>query len=172
MVTARAAQTVIDAYYDRSARYAYHEGCSTGGRQGLIAAQRFPWLFDGIAIEAPASFLQPLNIDHVWDMRQMFDDDFAGALAFDTNGDGTLDSLTKANLLRETVLAHCDATDGISDGVVDDPLSCDFVPARDLSGMMCADNVNGDACFTTAQVDAIQAIYDGPSDSRGRSRPS
>jgi len=165
LATVNAAQAAIRAYYDRAPEYSYHEGCSTGGRQGLMAAQRFPTLFDGIVAEAPAQFLQRLNLDHNWDMQHMFKDNFAGALAFDTDGNGTLDSLTKLDRLRETVLEHCDANDGIVDGVVDNPLVCDFDPARDLP--MCPDDVNADACFTEAQVAAIQAIYDGPSDSQG-----
>jgi feruloyl esterase len=169
VATVNAAHTAIRAYYGEPATYSYHEGCSTGGRQGLMAAQRFPGLFDGIVAEAPAQFLQRLNLDHNWDMQQMFRDNFAGALAYDTDGNGTLDSLTKAHMLREAVLARCDANDGIVDGVVNDPLVCDFVPAEHLADQMCADDVNADACFTEAQVEAIQAIYDGPYDSRGNS---
>jgi feruloyl esterase len=168
LITVRAALRVIEVFYGAAPSYSYHEGCSTGGRQGLLAAQRFPALFDGIAVEAPANFLHPLNVDHVWDMRHMFEDNFAGALAFDADGDGSLENLRKAELLRDAVLVKCDAHDGIVDRVVDDPLTCDFVPAIDLAPSMCADDVNAAACFTRAQVAAVQAIYDGPSDSRGR----
>lgn len=167
VATVNAAHTTIRTYYGQAATYSYHEGCSTGGRQGLMAAQRFPLLFDGIVAEAPAQFLQRLNLDHNWDMQHMFRDNFAGALAFDTDGNGTLDSLTKAHMLKDAVLARCDMNDGIADGVVDDPLVCDFDPAVHLADQMCPDNVNADACFTTAQIEAIQAIYDGPYDSAG-----
>ena len=166
--TVQAAKTAIRAYYGRAPEYAYHEGCSTGGRQGLMAAQRFPTLFDGIVAGAPAAFLQRLNVTHNWDMQTMLKDDYASALAFDTTGDERLDSLTKANMLTEAVLAQCDADDGISDRVVNDPLSCDFDPARDLAGHMCPGDRNADDCFTTTQIRAIQAIYAGPSDSQGR----
>ncbi len=167
-VTAAAAKQAITAYYGRPADYAYHEGCSTGGRQGLMAAQRLPAVFDGIVAGAPAAFLQRLNVTHNWDMQIMLKDNYAGALAFDTTGDGRLDSLTKANLLTESVLAQCDADDGIVDRVVNDPLSCDFSPDRDLADAMCPDDVNADDCFTTTQLNAIKAIYSGPHDSRGR----
>ena len=167
--TAAAAKTAIRVYYGRPADYAYHEGCSTGGRQGLMAAQRLPAAFDGIVAGAPASFLQRLNVTHNWDMQIMLKDNYAGALAFDTTGDGQLDSLTKANMLTETVLAQCDANDGIVDRVVNDPLSCDFSPARDLAHAMCPNDVNADDCFTSTQLQAIEAIYNGPHDSQGKS---
>ncbi len=167
--TVNAARTAIQAYYGEPPAYSYHEGCSTGGRQGLMAAQRFPQLFDGIVAGAPAQFLQRLNLDHNWDMQWMFKDNFAGALAYDTDGNGTLDSLTKAQMLRDAVLAQCDADDGIVDGIVSEPLACDFDPAEDLADNMCPDDVNADACFTEAQIDAIQAVYDGPYDSGGAS---
>jgi len=165
--TVQAAKTVIQAYYGTAPNYSYHEGCSTGGRQGLMAAQRFPADFDGIVAGAPAAFLQRLNLEHNWAMQHMFRDNFAGALSFDTTGDGKLNSLTKAGILTEEVLAHCDANDGITDGVVDDPMSCNFVPSRDLSEFMCPENQNADNCFTTDQIEAMEALYDGPSDSSG-----
>ena len=168
-VTTAAAKRAIRAYYGRPADYAYHEGCSTGGRQGLMAAQRLPATFDGIVAGAPASFLQRLNLTHNWDMQIMLKDNHAASLAFDTTGDGQLDSLTKANMLTEAVLAQCDANDGITDRVINDPLSCDFSPERDLAHAMCPNDVNADDCFTTTQLQAIKDIYSGPYDSRGKS---
>ena len=168
-MTADAAKTAIRAFYGRPADYSYHEGCSTGGRQGLMAAQRWPQIFDGIVAGAPASFLQRLNVTHNWDMQVMLRDNYAGSLSYDTDDNGTLDSLTKADMLTEAVLAQCDANDGIVDRVVNNPETCDFVPERDLAHAMCVDDVNGDNCFTTTQLEAIQAIYSGPYDSAGTS---
>ncbi len=168
-MTADAAKTAISAFYGRPADYSYHEGCSTGGRQGLMAAQRWPQIFDGIVAGAPASFLQRLNVTHNWDMQVMLRDNYAGSLSYDTDDNGTLDSLTKADMLTEAVLAQCDANDGIVDRVVNNPETCDFVPERDLAHAMCVDDVNGDNCFTTTQLEAIQAIYSGPYDSAGTS---
>lgn len=164
-----AAKTAIRAFYGRPADYSYHEGCSTGGRQGLMAAQRWPQIFDGIVAGAPASFLQRLNVAHNWDMQVMLRDNYAGSLSYDTDDNGTLDSLTKADMLTEAVLAQCDANDGIVDRVVNNPETCDFVPERDLAHAMCVDDVNADNCFTSTQLEAIQAIYSGPYDSAGTS---
>ena len=168
-MTADAAKTAIRAFYGRPADYSYHEGCSTGGRQGLMAAQRWPQVFDGIVAGAPASFLQRLNVTHNWDMQVMLRDNYAGSLSYDTDDNGTLDSLTKADILTEAVLAQCDADDGIVDRVVNNPETCDFVPERDLAHAMCVDDVNADGCFTSTQLEAIQAIYSGPYDSAGTS---
>ena len=166
-LTSNAAKTVIDAYYDQAPEYSYFEGCSTGGMQGLTEAQRFPYDFDGIVAGAPVHNYQALNISHVWKYQRLYQNDFAGNLAFDSNGDGSLDSLTKHEILTEAVMAKCDANDGITDGVIDNPLSCDFKPEVDLAEMMCAGNVNADDCFTTAQVQTIQDIYSGAYDSKG-----
>src|SRR6185369_5965911 len=96
-LTANASKTVARAYYRTAPRFTYFEGCSTGGREGLMEAQRYPDDFDGI---------------------------FAGNLAFDKDNDGVPESLTKLHILRDAVLAKCDTKDGIKDGVIDYPPSC------------------------------------------------
>jgi len=92
-----------------------------------MEAQRYPDDFDGIVSGAPAFDYQRLNITHVWMAQRIFADDLAGNLAFDKDGDGTPESLTKLKILQQAVLAKCDANDGIHDGVIDDPRSCRFV---------------------------------------------
>jgi feruloyl esterase len=164
-----AAKTVIEAYYGADPEYSYFEGCSTGGNQGLTEAQRYPYDFDGIVAGDPGHFYQALNISHIWKLQRMFRNDFAGMLAYDTDGDGSFDSLKKLEMLAEAVMEKCDANDGITDGVIDNPLSCDFDPDVDLLGMMCAGDVNADGCLTTAQLQTIKDFYSGPYDSRGRS---
>jgi feruloyl esterase len=168
-LTANAGKTVVAAYYGRAAQRAYFEGCSTGGREGLIEAQRFPSDFDGIVAGAPVFMYQELNAGHTWLLQRVFRDDYAGNLAFDADGDGSPESLRKLELLADAVLARCDANDGIEDGVLDEPLTCDFEPQRDLAPMMCPNDANEDACFTTAQLRTIEDFYRGPYDSRGAS---
>ena len=166
-LTVQAAKTLLKGYYGREQRFSYHEGCSGGGRQGLMAAQRYPYDFDGIvAGHAPFRF-QDRDASNIWTMQKLFRERFAGNLAFDTNGDGSFDSLKKVDVLREAVLAKCDAQDGIRDGVIQDPLQCKFDPKTDLASKMCPGNANGEACFTTAQVQTIQDIYGGVRDSKG-----
>ncbi|MBI2822335.1 MAG: tannase/feruloyl esterase family alpha/beta hydrolase, partial [Acidobacteria bacterium] len=108
-LTANAAKTVIRAYYGRDPQYSYFEGCSTGGKEALTEAQRFPYDFDGIVGGAPVMFYQAVNAAHVWMLQRTYGNDFAGNLAFDADGDGVPESLTKLDLLRRAVLAKCDA---------------------------------------------------------------
>ena len=166
-LTVNAAKTVIENYYDQDPAYSYLEGCSTGGNQGLTEAQRYPYDFDGIVAGAPVLHYQTTNVSHAFMLRKVFENDFAANLAFDTDGNGLPDSLTKLNMLEQAVLDQCDANDGISDGVIDNPLSCDFDPDTDLAGMMCSGDVNADDCFTQTQLEIIKDIYRGPYDSRG-----
>ena len=166
-LTVNAARTLIEAYYQRPPGYSYFEGCSTGGRQGLMEAQRYPYDFDGIIAGAPVNYYQELNTTHVFNLQGVFRDDLAGNLAYDIDGDGTPESLTKINMLRNKVLAKCDANDGIVDGVVDDPLSCDFDPDLDLATVMCSGDVNADECLTRAQLQTIKNLYRGSYDSKG-----
>ena len=166
-LTANASRTLVKAYYGKDSRYAYFEGCSNGGRQGMMEAQRFPYDFDGIVAGAPVLNYQALNASNVWTLQRMFLGNFAGNLAFDIKHDGSYASLTKFHLLQSAVLAKCDGNDGIHDGVIDDPLSCDFNPIVDLEGKMCARDVNGDDCFTRLQVHTIKDLYDGARDSKG-----
>jgi len=166
-LTANAAKTIIGVYYGEAPAYSYFLGCSTGGRQGLMEAQRYPDDFDGILAGAPVNFYQAMHASGVWTRQRLFRNDFAGNLAFDSNGDGSFDSLTKLSMLHQAVLAKCDANDGITDGVIDDPLACDFDPAVDLADMMCPGDVNADDCFTRAQVQMIQDLYAGAYDNEG-----
>jgi Tannase and feruloyl esterase len=167
-VTANASKTLVRVFYGEPQKYAYFEGCSTGGRQGMMEAQRFPSDFDGIVIGSPAIDFTKLNISHIWTEKHLLENNGAGNLAFDTAGDGSFKSLTKLNILRDAVLAKCDAKDGIKDGVIDDPRACDFKPAEDLKSHMCPNDKNADGCFTQAQLKAIEAIYAGPHDSKGK----
>lgn len=167
-LTVMAGKLLVNAYYTRPPEYSYFEGCSQGGRQGLMEAQRYPDDFDGIVAGAPAFAYQALNASGTWNLQRMFRDNLVGNLAVDTNGDGAFDSLKLIDVLHEQVLQKCDANDGIRDGVLDTPWSCDFDPARDLSDLMCPSGSNSDQCFTSAQLQTVQDFYNGPADDQGR----
>jgi hypothetical protein len=166
-VTVNAAKTLIRAYYGRQPAYSYFEGCSTGGREGLMEAQRYPFDFDGISAGAPVMHYQELNAGHTWLLQQTFKDNYSGNLAHDTDGDGSLDSLEKLDRLVSAVLAKCDANDGIEDGVIDNPLACDFVPRRDLAEQFCPAGTDAANCFTPQEIQTIEDFYAGPHDSHG-----
>lgn len=167
-LTTVAGKALVEDYYRSPPEYSYFEGCSTGGRQGLMEAQRFPQDFDGIVAGAPVNFYQAMNAAGVWWLQRMFKDNFAGNLAVDTDGDGTFESVGLINLLHEQVLAKCDANDGIVDGIVSSPQSCEFNPVQDLNPLMCAEGASSDTCFTSAQVQTINDFYSGPYDDQGK----
>ena len=160
-VMTNAGKSVVRAYYGKDAEYSYFEGCSTGGKQALMEAQRFPYDYDGIVGGAPVNYYTLTNVAHIWMLQKTFENNFAGNLAFDADGDGVPESLTKMTMLHQAVINKCDADDGIQDGVIDDPTACDFLPQRDLPGMHCRGDQNGDACFTELQMKVIQRHLPG-----------
>lgn len=166
-LTTIAGRRIVQAYYGREPMYSYFEGCSTGGREGLMEAQRYPYDFDGIVAGAPAHLYQDMNVARTWLLQKMYLGGFAGSLSYDTDGDGLPDSARKTQVLIDAVLDKCDDVDGITDGVIDDPHACDFVPARDLASRMCRGDVNGDDCFTRLQLRNIEHFYEGAVDSFG-----
>ena len=143
-VTAVTAKRILQAYYDGALRHSYFDGCSTGGRQGLISAQRFPDDFDGIVVGAPVLDFAGTMISYAVIQRAL-----AAAPI----------PAPKLKTLSEVVYAKCDAVDGLKDGLIDDPRQCRFDPAADLP--RCAADADGEACFTDGQLRAIDAIYRG-----------
>jgi pimeloyl-ACP methyl ester carboxylesterase len=166
-LTANASKTIVRSYYTRPARYAYFAGCSGGGRQAMMASQRYPEDFDGILGGAPVFEYQTNGLTNVWMAQKVFANNFAGDLAFDRDGDGKPESLTKLGILRDAVLAKCDANDGTHDKVIDEPRTCQFNPDVDLARHMCSGDINKDDCFTRQQLQTIKDFYRGPYDSRG-----
>ncbi len=144
-VTARTAKAIARRYYDRPVAFSYWDGCSTGGRQALMSAQRFPQDFDGIIAGAPVLNFVDTTINGLWLSR---------ALAEAPVGKAKLRTVAGA------VYARCDALDGLADGIIDDPRRCDFDPARDVP--RCAAGQDGDDCLTEAQAGALKAVYSGP----------
>lgn len=149
-VTAVAAKRLIAAHYGRAADFAYFRGCSTGGRQGLMEAQRFPDDFDGWSIGAPI---------YDYTRKQTYNASWVAKALFDNNREGYVPR-PKLKALGAAVYAQCDAVDGLEDGIIDDPRQCDFEPREDL--VQCPAGTDHDQCFTPAQIDAIRRIYDGP----------
>ena len=148
-----AAKAIIARYYGRPASRAYFRGCSTGGRQGLVEAQRFPADFDGIIAGAPV-----LDETGVAALHLMW----SGQANLDADGRPLLEPV-HVELLHAAVLDACDARDGSRDRILDDPRQCRFDPAA----LACAGDVAAGSCLTTAQQAAARRIYDGARNSRG-----
>ena len=141
-VTAEAAKMMARTYYGASPSKSYYDGCSQGGRQGLILAQRFPNDFDGIIAGAPALNNTGTQLTRAYWMQGLAANPFPAA---------------KLELLANRVYEQCDAKDGLKDGLIDDPRRCDFKAARDLPH--CAEGADGADCFTAAQIAAAERIH-------------
>jgi feruloyl esterase len=143
-VTAETSKKIIREYYGAAPARSYFDGCSTGGRQGLISAQRFPDDFDGIVVGAPVLNFTGTMTNYVSMVRAL---------------EAAPIPLEKLKLIAERVYAKCDGVDGLVDGLIGDPRRCDFDPAKDLP--VCSDDVDGKDCFTAAQVRALNVVYRG-----------
>jgi feruloyl esterase len=140
--TAVKAKSVIAAHYGRAARFSYWQGCSTGGRQGLMAAQRFPEDFDGIIAGAPANNQVALCAWRMAISRAALLDP-ARALPAE-----------KAALLNGAILDACDALDGIKDRLLADPRKCRFDPAT----LLCR-GADAPDCLTAGQLETVKMAY-------------
>jgi feruloyl esterase len=139
------AKTIIAAYYGTGPRWSYWNGCSTGGRQGLMEAQRFPRDFNGIAAGAPAAYRTHLQFASMWVAKATLEDP------------DSYISPGKYPLIHAAALQACDALDGVKDGIIDDPTRCHFDPA-----VLSCKGSDAPDCLTPAQVDAARLIYSGP----------
>lgn len=141
----RAAKAIVEAYTGGAPKKSYWRGCSTGGRQGLMLAQKYPWEFDGIIAGAPAG-VQPAYINIFW--RTLANMDAQGRAIV---GREQLPAINAA------VVGQCDKLDGLEDGVIDDPWAC----KPDLSKLACRGGQKGYTCLTKDQTAALERIYRG-----------
>jgi feruloyl esterase len=144
-------KSLIKAFYDQPASLSYYNGCSTGGRQGLMEAQRYPEDFDGIIAGAPANDHLYL---HAGDMARMIDifKDPAGLIP-----------KAKQDLLAKAVMNSCDMLDGVKDNIITDPQMCKFDPAV----LQCKSGDGAD-CLTTKQVATAKRLYADAKNSKGQ----
>jgi len=160
--TAGTAKALIARYYGRSPDKSYFVGCSGGGRQGMMFAQRYPGEFDGVVACAPAmSVSSGATIAAAWDTIA-----YLAVAPVGANGQPILSrafSNTDLDLVSKAILSSCDATDGATDGMVQRPDTCRFDPA-----VLRCEAAKTDACLTPAQVGALVRAFDGPHDSAGR----
>jgi len=150
-LSARVSQDIIEAFYGTPAAYSYFVAGSAGGRQALMEAQRFPNDFDGILLSAPVHNISRVHMWGLWKARA-----FSGAGHIEP---GKLLTLSKA------IYDRCDDDDGVPDGVISDPPSCDFDPAEHLR--QCEGISTDSNCFTSEQISALQSVYGGVRNSNG-----
>lgn len=154
----RTSAALVAAAYGRGAEYRYFAGCSTGGHQALMSAQRFPADFDGIIAGAPGHNRTHLNAGFLWQFLKNHDSKppYAPILP-----------ASKLELLHRAVLADCRASNGghagglADDPWLNDPFSCDFDPRT----LLCT-SAEDKHCLTRREVDAARSIYEGPTNPR------
>jgi len=157
--TAETAKAIIRVYYGTPAERSYFYGCSNGGRQAMMEAQRYPEDFDGIVAGAPAHDFSGVMGGFLYNMQRIFPDskDLENPVVTPDN----------RKLLQSTILEQCDKLDGLEDGILDDPRECGFK----LSGLpLCAGEAEPH-CVTMQQREAIRAVYEGPRNQDGQIYP-
>lgn len=147
-----AAKAIVAARYERPQELAYFAGCSTGGRQALTEAQRYPDDYDGIVAGAAAYYPTHLQGMQVW----------TAAIAHRAAG-AALDP-AQFELVNDAAVAACDTIDGVQDGVIENPLECSFDP-----GTLVCDGGTTQACLSPAQAETVRMIYAGPTTASGES---
>src|SRR5258708_6725650 len=140
--TAVEAKALIAAYYGRGPRLSYWEGCSTGGRQGLMSAQRYPEDFDGIIAGAPA--YNQIYIS-AWRTRLLMNALKSPQHALPAE---------KLKLLNDAVLDKCDSNDGVKDRLIGDPRNCNFDPS-----VLKCNGTETESCLTPQQLETVNAAY-------------
>jgi feruloyl esterase len=141
------AKRLIEAFYGRPALFSYWNSCHNGGRQGLVAAQRYPTDFDGIVAGNPAYYMTRLQTGSL----------YLGwvALKDGMRSPGFVPP-SKYAVIHRAVLDACDELDGVKDDAIEDPTRCNFDPAS----IQCA-GPDRPSCLTAAQVETVRRLYDG-----------
>jgi hypothetical protein len=154
-LTAVMGKQIVKAYYGKQSEYSYHLGSSTGGRQSLVEAQRYPEDFNGVFAIAPAYNETGVTTYSIaWTARAALLDetDFTPAI---TNAE--------ADLIHTSILRACDALDGLQDGIISLPRLCH----PDLSTLVCTSNrttpsLANVTCISSTVLEAVRKIYSGP----------
>jgi feruloyl esterase len=158
---ARAAKAVLSTYYGKSEEHSYFAGCSNGGREAMMAVERYPLEFDGAIAGDPGFNLSHAAIGEAWDTET-----FA---AIAPRGEDGRPILSKAfsqadlDLVRKAVLDECDGLDGVKDGEINNFKECNFNP-----GILLCGGVKTADCLSKEQVDALRRSFSGARDSSGR----
>ncbi len=142
-------KAIVMAYYGVPARYSYFIGCSLGGRQALVEAQRFPEDYDGIVAGAPSNPKTLQSAAQIWPAWLISKDPARFIPA------------SKYTMIHEAAIKACATPVGINDGLIEEPDRCHFDPQ-----VLSCKGAEGPDCLTTPQVDLMRQIYAGPVDPR------
>jgi len=154
------AKAIIARFYGQGPKRSYFMGCSNGGRQGMMAAQRYPLEFDGIIAGDPGFRLSRAAVGELWDTAQ-----FAKIAPRDAQGRPIVSQALSPDdlkLLAKATLDACDGLDGLKDGMINDVRACRFSPR-----VLTCKSGKTTACLSPAKVGAIERIFSGAHDSKG-----
>jgi hypothetical protein len=140
-------KSVAESYYGQKPAYNYWNGCSTGGRQGYLLAQELGTELDGILANAPAIYWTRFQTEQMWGQVVM------------NNLLGYVIPSAKLNQASASAVLFCDANDGVTDSVIDDPRTCTFSATANICGEPTAPASN---CLTADEALVIDMIWDGP----------
>jgi Tannase and feruloyl esterase len=143
--TAVVSKHLVQVYYGKTSAHAYFTGCSDGGREALMEAERYPEDFDGILAGAPANNWTHHFTGFIWN-----------EIALNAKPESKI-TAEQLPAIQKAALAACDALDGVQDGGIEDPRKCHFDP----SVLLCH-GASGPSCLTQPQIDAVKKIYAGP----------
>jgi feruloyl esterase len=158
---AEVAKRLIAQHYGKPAAFSYFSGCSTGGREGMILSQRYPTVFNGIISGDPAMRTGLSNLA----IARWIPIAFNQVAPEDASGKPIIDQAINDNdrkLIKDALMKKCDAQDGIADGLISDPLACDFEP----EALACKGEKN-DSCLAPEKAAAIKKALSGPKTSSG-----
>ncbi|UJO19847.1 putative feruloyl esterase [Fulvia fulva] len=145
---------VVSSFYGKPAKYSYWNGCSNGGRQGLVQAQRYPKNYDGILAAAPAIDWASFTVGMHWAHVQMIKHDYVPAAC-------------ELAAVHELVIEACDELDGVKDGVISAPGLCHF-DAKDAVGRKCC---SSKSTITKKTADIVNAVWAGAEQDGQARRP-
>jgi hypothetical protein len=155
------AKRLIAQHYGKPAAFSYFSGCSTGGREGMILSQRYPTVFNGIVSGDPAMRTGLSNLA----IGRWIPIVFNQIAPKDVNGKPIIEqSITDSDrkLIKDALIKKCDAKDGLADGLISDPLACDFDPE-----MLVCKGEASDSCMAPEKAAAIKKAMEGPKTSSG-----
>jgi feruloyl esterase len=155
------AKQIIATYYSKPAAYSYFVGCSTGGREGMILSQRYPSAFNGIVSGDPAMRTGLSNLA----IGQWIPVAYNQAAPEDTSGKPQIDKfLTDSDRshFMDALMKRCDPEDGVADGMISDPLGCEFDPA-----VLACKTGQKEACIAPEKISAIKKAFAGPKNAYG-----
>jgi len=140
-----AAKEVVKQYYGEAQKKSYYLGCSTGGRQGLKEVQRFPDDYDGVVVGSPANFMSHLQ---AWSVH-------ISNVVLPATSSRFISPSLWSDVIHPEVLKQCDGLDGLNDGIISQPLACNFRPAT----LACRPAQNTSTCLSLDQIVAVKKIF-------------